>query len=56
MDIDCDHGAAYGNTLSWTPGSQPGLGEQSVEINTDLDNERFVRLFVESMKRPTHAR
>ena len=52
MDIDCDHGQAYGNTLSWTPGSQPGLGEQLVHVNADLDNERFVRMFVESMSRP----
>ena len=28
IDVEIDHGAAYGNTLSWTPGSEPGLGEQ----------------------------
>ncbi len=53
MDIDCDHGQAYGDTLSWTPGSQPGLGEQPIEVNADLDDERFVKMFVEAMSRPT---
>ena len=52
MDVDIDHGAAYGNTLSWNPGSEPGLGEQKVTINVDLDENRFVDLFVADMQRP----
>ena len=52
MDVDIDHGAAYGNTLSWTPGSEPGLGERRVRINVDLDAARFVQRFVELMQRP----
>ncbi len=52
MDVEIDHGAAYGNTLSWTPGSEPGLGEQRVRVNVDLDNERFIRRFVDLMQRP----
>ena len=52
MDVDIDHGAAYGNTLSWTPGSQPGLGEQRVRVNVDLDLDRFVNLFVRMMQLP----
>lgn len=52
MDVEIDHGAAYGNTLSWTPGSQPGLGEQKVRLNVDLDLARFVNLFVDDMQRP----
>ena len=52
MDADCDHGGAgYGNTLSWTAGSQPGLGEQLVTINADVDLDRFVDRFVELMQR-----
>ena len=54
MDVDIDHGAAYGNTLSWTPGSEPGLGEQRVRVNVDLDPERFVNRFVDLMQRPPH--
>ena len=52
MDVDIDHGAAYGNTLSWTLGSEPGLGEQRVRVNTDLDAARFADLFVNLMQRP----
>lgn len=52
MDVDINHGAAYGNTLSWTPGSEPGLGEQSVRVNVDLDLPKFIDLFVTDMQRP----
>ena len=55
MDVDIDHGAAYGNTLSWTPGSEPGLGEQRVRVNVDLDEARFEKLFVDLMQRPARA-
>ena len=51
MDVDCDHGAGYGNTLSWTIGSQPGLGEQLVTINADVDLDRFADRFIELMQR-----
>jgi len=53
MDIDIDHGAGYGNTLSWAPGNNPGLGEQQVTIQEDLDLARFYRMFVDLMTRPT---
>ena len=36
MDIDIDHGAGYGNTLSWAPGNNPGLGEQQVTVQEDV--------------------
>lgn len=52
MDVDIAHGAAYGNTLSWTPGSGPGLGEQKVVVNVDLDMAKFIDLFVTDMQRP----
>jgi len=45
MDIDISHGAGYGNTLTWAPGAQPGLGEQPVHMLLDLDAEKFYRLF-----------
>jgi inosine-uridine nucleoside N-ribohydrolase len=53
MDIDIDHGAGYGNTLTWQAGNNPGLGEQLVTIQEDLDLDRFYRMFVELMTRPT---
>jgi purine nucleosidase len=53
MDIDITHGAGYGNTLVWNPGEQPGLGEQLVHVQQDLDLEKFNRMFIALMTRPT---
>ncbi|HEV2178239.1 MAG TPA: nucleoside hydrolase [Terriglobia bacterium] len=53
MDADVDHGAGYGNTLSWVPGTNPGLGEQLVHVQRDLDTQRLYRLFVRLMTGPT---
>jgi hypothetical protein len=52
MDIDISHTGGYGNVLVWAPGSQPGLGEQLVHVQQDLDKETFYRMFVELMSRP----
>ena len=53
MDIDISHGAGYGNTLTWTPGNQPGLGEQLAHVQVDLNRERFYNMFIDLMTRPT---
>lgn len=53
MDIDVDHGAGYGNTLAWTPGLQPGLGEVLVEVQDDLDKQKFYKEYAELLSRPT---
>jgi len=53
MSVDIDHGAGYGNTLTWTDKDNPKLGAQPVEIQMDLDLARFNRMFVELMKAPT---
>ena len=53
MDIDVDHGAGYGNTLAWTPGLQPGLGEVLVEVQDDLDKQKFYKEYVDLLSRPT---
>jgi len=53
MDIDMDHGAGYGNTLAWTPGLQPGMGEVLVEVQDDLDKGKFYKEYVELLSRPT---
>jgi len=55
IDIDIDHGASYGNTLAWAPGNQPGLGEQLVHLPTELNREKFEKMFVELMARPSSA-
>lgn len=53
MDVDISHGAGYGNTLTWTPGKNPGLGEQRVTVQLDVDAARFYRMFVGRMTAPT---
>jgi len=51
--VDVDHGANYGNTLVWAVGNQPVLGEVLVEVQDDLDKQRFYKEFVELLTRPT---
>jgi len=52
MDIDISHTAGYGNTLVWVPENQPGLGEQQVHVQTDLDLEKFNRRVIELLSQP----
>jgi len=52
MDIDISHAAGYGNTLVWLPDRQPGLGEQLVHVQTDLNLEKFNRMVIELLSRP----
>ncbi len=53
MDIDLDRGAGYGNTLTWTEKDKPKLAGQPVEIQMDLDLERFYEMFVNLMSAAT---
>jgi purine nucleosidase len=53
MSVDVDHGAGYGNTLTWVEKDNPKLGARLVEIQLDLDLARFNKMFVELMKAPT---
>jgi purine nucleosidase len=53
MDVDIDHGAGYGNTLTWSEKAKPKYPLQKVEIQVDLDNPRFNRMFVDLMRVPT---
>jgi purine nucleosidase len=56
MTVDLDRGAGYGNTLTWakTDGFRPAT--QQVEIQFDLDTEKFYRMFVNLMTAPTPSR
>jgi purine nucleosidase len=56
MSVNIDHGAGYGDTLTWTDKDKPALGERMVEIQMDLDLARFNKIFVDLMKAPTHKR
>jgi len=53
MSVDISHGAAYGNTLTWTDKDRPMLAERPVEIQMDLDLARFNKMFVDLMRAPT---
>jgi len=55
MDVDLDKGAGYGNTLTWTDKDKPKITLQPVEIQVDLNKEKFYRMFVDLMTRPTTA-
>ena len=55
MDVDLDKGAGYGNTLTWTDKDKPKIALQPVEIQVDLSKEKFYRMFVDLMTRPTTA-
>lgn len=52
MDVSIDHGPSYGDTLTWLPGRQPEITGQLVEIQEDLDKEKFYKEFVDLMTRP----
>ncbi len=53
MSVDVDRGAGYGNTLTWTEKTKPSRTLQPVEIQVDLDKEKFDRMFVSLMIAPT---
>ena len=55
MSVDLDHGAGYGNTLTWPSSENPRPATQAVEIQFDLDTKKFYDLFMRLMTAPTPA-
>ena len=55
MGVDLDRGAEYGNTLTWTDKDKSKFSVQPVEIQLDLDTEKFYRMFVSLMSLSTPA-
>jgi len=53
MSVDLDRGAGYGNTLTWTEKDKPKIAVQPVEIQVDLDNNKFNHMFVELLSART---
>ncbi len=53
LSVDIDHGAGYGNTLSWDERDKPKTVGQPVTIQVDLDKEKFYAMFVDLMSAPT---
>jgi hypothetical protein len=52
MGVDLARGAGYGNTLTWTEKDAARLSARPVEVQVDVDNERFNRMFVRLMSAP----
>jgi inosine-uridine nucleoside N-ribohydrolase len=52
MGVDLDHGAGYGNTLTWPARSSLRPSAQPVEIQVDLDTDRFYAMFAALMTAP----
>ena len=55
MDVDVSHGAAYGETLTWSEELKPAVDLQLVHAQVDVDLPRFRRMFIELMSAPTPA-
>jgi purine nucleosidase len=55
MSVNLSHGAGYGDTLTWSEKDKPAVPVRSVEIQMDLDQEKFYRMFVKLMSAPTPA-
>ncbi len=53
MDVNLDRGAAYGDTLTWNDRDKPKHDVQPVEIQVDLDTERFYKTFVDLLTAET---
>jgi inosine-uridine nucleoside N-ribohydrolase len=52
MDVDFGKGAGYGNTLTRTEKDKPDISLQPVEIQVDLNKDKFYRMFIDLMTRP----
>lgn len=52
IDVNAQFGAAYGDVLSWTPGYEPGLGEQKNTVVQKVDVPRLENLLKQLIDRP----
>ena len=52
VDVDTSFTAGYGDTLSWSSGEGPGLGERTVQVVQDIDLAKFEALTVDLLTRP----
>jgi len=52
VDADTHSGPSYGDTLSWSPGYEPGLGEQLEAVVREVDVPGLEKLMVRLMTQP----
>ena len=55
LSVDIDHGAGYGDTLTWSESDKPKIAMQLATIQVDLDKEKFYEMFMKLMSAPTPA-
>jgi purine nucleosidase len=53
LDIDLSRGPGYGDTLSWAEEDKPKIHGPQIEIQNDLDLQKFYQQFVELLSVPT---
>ena len=53
LDVSTDHGATYGDTLAYPADAPPAEPGTVVDVQLDLDREKFYKEFVALMARPT---
>lgn len=53
LDIDLNHGADYGDTLSWSERDRPKIVGPPMEIQVDLNKQKFYDEFVDLLKAQT---
>ena len=56
VDVDTSFTAGYGNSLSWTVGEGPGLGERPAQVILDIDLRKFESLALDLLTRPAPRR
>jgi len=53
MDVNLDRGAGYGDTLTWSDNDKPKRDLQPIEIQVDVDLDRFYKMFVDLLTAET---
>ena len=53
MSVDISKGPGYGNTLTWTEADKPTIEVRPVEIQVELDAQKFYRMFVNLLSAAT---
>ena len=52
LDVNLEHGPNYGDTLSWPERDKPSLTGPPIHVVTDVNQEKFNRLFIDLMSSP----
>jgi inosine-uridine nucleoside N-ribohydrolase len=53
LDVDLSRGTNYGNTLSWSDHEKTKFVGQPIEVQVDLDTQRFYQALVDLLTAPT---